>query len=83
VTEGVHLVGAAVGDLMPSQLGTTEANFTLAAAALALPAASAVSIALLAHLAQILWVLVGAVVPVVWPAPPPDATELESPRVAS
>lgn len=61
--EGIHLVGAAVGDLVPAQLGATEGNFTLAAGALGLSAASAVSIALLAHVAQLAWVAVGALAP--------------------
>jgi hypothetical protein len=65
-SEGIHLVGAAVGDLIPAQLGATEGNFTLAASALGLPRASAVSIALLAHLAQLVWVIVGSLVPLVW-----------------
>lgn len=66
--EGVHLVGAAVGDLIPAQLGATEGNFALAADALHISSASAVSVALLAHLAQLVWVLVGACVPLVWRA---------------
>ncbi|HUJ60158.1 MAG TPA: lysylphosphatidylglycerol synthase domain-containing protein [Kofleriaceae bacterium] len=68
-SESVHLVGAAVGDLIPAQLGATESNYTLAAHALGLPGASAVSIALLAHLAQLVWVVVGSLVPLVWRAP--------------
>ncbi len=65
-SEGIHLVGAAIGDLIPAQLGATEGNFTLAASALGLARASAVSIALLAHLAQLVWVIVGSLVPLVW-----------------
>lgn len=67
--EGIHLVGAAVGDLVPAQLGATEGNFTLAAGALGLTRASAVSIALIAHLAQLVWVVVGSLVPLVWRPP--------------
>jgi len=66
--EGIHLVGAAIGDLIPAQIGAIEGNFTLAASALSLSAASAVSIALIVHLAQLTWVIVGLVVPLVWPA---------------
>jgi hypothetical protein len=68
VSEGILLVGAAVGDLVPAQLGAIEANFTLSARALALPASAAVSIALLAHLVQLTWVVVGSLVPLLWPA---------------
>ena len=67
-SEGIHLVGAAVGDLIPAQLGATEGNYTLAASALGLTAAAAVSIALLAHLAQLFWVGVGTLGPLVWRA---------------
>jgi len=69
--EGIHLVGAAVGDLIPAQLGATEGNFTLSARALGLAGTSAVSIALLAHLVQLLWVLIGAFVPLLWRAADP------------
>jgi len=78
--EGIHLVGAAVGDLLPAHLGTTEGNFTLAASALALPVASAVSIALLAHLAQLLWVLAGSGASLFWSAPTPDPMAAPHPQ---
>ncbi|HEY3804237.1 MAG TPA: lysylphosphatidylglycerol synthase domain-containing protein [Kofleriaceae bacterium] len=64
--EGIHLVGAAVGDLIPAQLGATEGNFRLAGSALGLSHASAVSIAVIAHLAQLVWVSVGALVLLLW-----------------
>jgi hypothetical protein len=74
-SEGIHLVGAALGELIPGQLGATEGNYTLAAGALALPVASAVAIALLAHISQLVWVLAGSLVSVTWPAPPlPEGT---------
>jgi hypothetical protein len=72
VAEGVHLVGAMVGDFVPGQLGATEANFTFATAALGLSAGDALAIALLAHLAQMFWVAVGLLVPLVWA---PEAAE--------
>ena len=65
-SEGIHLVGAAVGDLVPAQLGVQEGNFTLSAHALGLSGAGAVAIALLAHLSQLAWVLVGSLVPLIW-----------------
>jgi hypothetical protein len=64
--EGIHLVGAAVGDLIPAQLGATEGNFRLAGSALGLSRASAVSVAVVAHLAQLVWVSVGALVLLLW-----------------
>lgn len=85
--EGVHLLGAAVGDLIPAQLGVQEGNFTLAAHALGLTAADAVSIALLAHLSQLVWIVVGSVVPLVWRRKPlgvePSGTLLPAPRSSS
>jgi hypothetical protein len=67
--EGIHLVGAAVGDLIPQQLGVTDANFTLSAATLGLAPGDAMAVALLAHLSQLIWVAAGALVPVLWPRP--------------
>lgn len=67
-SEGLHLVGAALGDLIPGQLGATEASYQLSAHALSLSPADAVCIALLAHVAQLIWVSVSLVVPLVWPA---------------
>jgi uncharacterized membrane protein YbhN (UPF0104 family) len=67
--EGIHLLGATVGDLIPQQLGATDANFTLSASALGLPPGDAMAIALLAHLSQLVWVAAGALVPLLWPPP--------------
>ncbi len=69
--EGIHLVGAAVGDLVPAQLGVQEGNFKLAAHALGLPAGGAVTIALVAHISQLAWVLVGSLVLLISRARPP------------
>ena len=73
--EGVLLVGGALGDLVPAQLGVTEATYTLSSKALLLSASDAMAIALLAHLAQLFWVAVGSLVPLVWPAAPDAATQ--------
>lgn len=81
-SEGIHLVGASVGDLIPAQLGVMEGNFTLAAHALGLAAAAAVSIALLAHLTQLVWVVVGALVPMAWRPPRPPGDERPEPAGA-
>jgi hypothetical protein len=70
-SEGIHLVGAAVGDLIPGQLGVTEGHYTLAASALGLPVAGAVAIALLAHFSQLTFVLAGSLVSAAWPVPAP------------
>ncbi|MEZ4294492.1 MAG: hypothetical protein R3B70_05920 [Polyangiaceae bacterium] len=54
VTQGIHLVGAALGDMVPNQVGFNEGAYRLFAEALGLARdpARAVSIALVARLAQ-------------------------------
>ncbi|MHB8417274.1 MAG: lysylphosphatidylglycerol synthase domain-containing protein [Myxococcales bacterium] len=59
VAEGTHLVGAALGDLIPAQLGAAEINFAVFAHVLGIDSAGAVAVALLDHLAQLGWFLVG------------------------
>jgi uncharacterized membrane protein YbhN (UPF0104 family) len=54
VVRGALILGSAVGDFIPGQLGATEATLVLGAGTLALTAAGAASIALLIHAAQIL-----------------------------
>jgi hypothetical protein len=58
-SEAIHLVGSAAGDLIPAQLGATEAGFELSSRVLSLKPSEAVSIALLAHLAQLVWISIG------------------------
>lgn len=53
VTRGALMVGSAIGDILPGQFGATEATLVAGAAALGLTAASAASLALLIHGAQI------------------------------
>jgi hypothetical protein len=67
IAEGIHLTATTAGDLIPAQLGATEANFALCAHTLALPVASAVAIALMAHLVQLFWVLAGVLTLSLWP----------------
>src|SRR5262249_23072944 len=69
--EGIHLVGAAVGDLVPAQLRVQEGNLKLAAYPPGLPARGAVTIALVAHISQLAWVLVGSLVLLISRAKPP------------
>lgn len=58
VMEAVYMVGAACGELVPAQLGTTDAAFVLAAPALGLTQSAAFSVSLALHAIQ---VAVGAV----------------------
>jgi hypothetical protein len=64
--EGISLVGATAGDLIPGQLGATEATFMWTSDLLSLGGSEAVSIALILHLVQGFWVVVGLVASLVW-----------------
>lgn len=68
VTRGALMVGSAIGDFIPGQLGATEATLVVGAEALALTAASAASLALVIHAAQILLGLLCAAVTFALPA---------------
>jgi hypothetical protein len=59
---GLHLMGASVGDVALAQVGFTDGALVLGAAAAHLDAASALSVALAVHAAQMTWVAVGVVV---------------------
>jgi hypothetical protein len=61
-SESLHLVGATLGDLVPGQLGVTELVYREASATLNLEPEDALSIALLAHMAQLFWVVAALVV---------------------
>lgn len=54
-TQGVHLVGAGVGDFVPGQLGVVEGAYRVFAEALALEPAAAVGVGLLARASS--WIL--------------------------
>jgi hypothetical protein len=60
---GVHLVGGAAGDVVPAQIGATDAAFTLAAGSLGVDASHALAIPLLMHAVQLGWAALGAVAP--------------------
>lgn len=68
VARGMLLVGGALGDFIPAQLGATEATLVVGAAALGLTAAGAAALALLIHGAQLLLALVCAGVAFAVPA---------------
>jgi hypothetical protein len=67
--QGILIVAAAVGLFVPGQLGAHEGAFSFWAADLGADAAMALAVPLLARVAQIFWVAVGAAVAVVWPLP--------------
>lgn len=62
-SEAMHLIGATLGDLVPGQLGVTELVYSEAGTILSLKPEDALSIALLAHMAQLFWVVVALMVP--------------------
>jgi hypothetical protein len=62
----MHLIGATLGDLVPGQLGVTELVYGQAGHVLSLRPEDALSIALLAHLAQLFWVVVSLLLPVLF-----------------
>ncbi|MET0391444.1 MAG: lysylphosphatidylglycerol synthase transmembrane domain-containing protein [Polyangiales bacterium] len=53
LTQAVYLVGAAAGDLVPAQLGATDAAFVYAAPALGMTQLAAFSVTLAAHAVQV------------------------------
>ena len=55
IAEGIQIVGAAAGDLLPAQLGATEGAFTLTASSLGISASAGLSLALVLHGVQLLF----------------------------
>jgi hypothetical protein len=64
--QGLNLVALAVGALVPGQFGVSDGAFALSAGALGTTTAKAMSIALIAHAMQVLFVLVGSLTPLMW-----------------
>jgi hypothetical protein len=64
--EGVNLVAGAAGDFIPSQVGAIEASFAGFAPVLSLSLGDAVAIPLLVHLAQMFWIAIGSLLPLIW-----------------
>jgi hypothetical protein len=79
VARGMLLVGGALGDVIPAQLGSTEATLVVGAAGLGLTAATAATLALLIHGAQLVLALLCTAVAVAVPAAPqPQADAVET-----
>jgi hypothetical protein len=73
VSQGIHLVGAAAGDFVPSQAGVLEGAYRLFGGVLGVEAAAAVSIALLVRLSQFVLAGLGlAAAPLAGPRPLPQ-----------
>ncbi len=73
--QGISMIALAVGVLLPGQLGAADGAFAASAEPLGTSVAAALSIALLIHVMQIVWVAIGAAVLLWWrahaPPPPP------------
>jgi hypothetical protein len=69
LAQGVGLVGGAVGDFVPGQLGATDGAFALAAPTLGLALADGIAIAVMLHAVQAIWAVIGWTVPLFWKAP--------------
>jgi len=77
-SQGLYLCALAVGSLVPGQVGVSDGAFALAAGVLDTTAARAMSVALLGHLVQLVFVTAGALTPLVWrvrPAARPASPE--------
>ena len=80
ICEGAHEVGAAVGGLIPGQVGAAEVNLAVFAKALSIDSTGAVAVALDVHLAQLVWVLVGLGV-ALFTGPTETIDEVASPKL--
>jgi hypothetical protein len=93
VSAGIYMVSGAIGDAIPAQVGVTEAGYAVAAQVLALTKGDAVAMALLAHIAQLVWVAIGFLAPLVFgppagapgdePPPPPSIPSSEQGPIGS
>ena len=77
--QGLNLVSAAIGVLIPGQLGSSEAIFAMASDALGTDEASAVTIALAAHVAALTWAVIGFGLLFVWRHHDPPSPKDEAP----
>ena len=64
--EGINMIALAVGVFVPGQLGASDGAFALSAGPLGASVAAAMSIALLAHVLQIVWIGVGSLALLFW-----------------
>ncbi len=65
LADGVNLVGSALGELLPAQIGAMDGTFALAAKALVITIPMAMAIANLARVVMLGWSAVGALVPMI------------------
>jgi hypothetical protein len=73
LAQGLNFLALAAGTLVPGQVGVSEGAFVLSAGALGATEATAMAIALLAHVVQVVFVPIGTLTPLVWKARVPEA----------
>lgn len=61
--QGINLVGSAIGDWIPAQLGSVDGAFALAAPSIGATTAVGLTIAVFIHCVQLFWVVIGSLVP--------------------
>jgi hypothetical protein len=85
VAQGIHLVGAGLGDLVPNQVGITEGAYALFAPALGLEAhpARAIGIALVARICQFCLAASCLLISWLWKAAPPPEPAADAPAIPS
>ncbi len=66
--QGISMIVLALGVFVPGQLGASDGAFAASAEPLGTTVAAAMSIALLGHVMQIIWVAIGATVLLTWRA---------------
>jgi hypothetical protein len=71
--DAINLVASMIGDVIPSQVGVTEAGYAMAAKGLSLTESEGIAMALLVHVAQILWVGIGFLSPLLATTTPEPA----------
>lgn len=59
IAGGINLVGASLGDMVPGQLGATDATFAVWSRLLGLTPAAAIAIAVTMHIIQLTWMGIG------------------------
>jgi hypothetical protein len=61
VLQALNMLGSLAGDLVPAQLGTTDAAFTFAAGPLSAEPSAMAAIAIFFHAAQLAWVMLAGI----------------------
>jgi hypothetical protein len=77
VGQGINLIGGAIGDWIPAQVGTVDGALTVAASSIGVPQAVGLSIAVIVHCVQLFWVVIGALLPLIGNARKKPAKDIQ------